>query len=130
MNPEQAALLQKAKSSIQAARLLMREAFYDFAVSRAYYAMFYIAEAILLENALSFSKHSAVIAAFGRHYVKTGRVPSHFHRYLIDAQDSRLIGDYDPTPSLSNQKASQQIEWAEQFLEFSEDFLSANMLDQ
>jgi len=127
MNPEQAALLQKAQSSIQAAKLLMREAFYDFAVSRAYYAMFYVTEAILLENELSFSKHSAVIAAFGQHYVKTGRAPSHFHRYLIDAQDSRLIGDYDPTPSLSNQKASQQIEHAEQFLEFGEEFLSTKV---
>lgn len=130
MNSEQAALLQKARSSIQAAKLLTSEAFHDFAVSRSYYAMFYVAEAILLENGLNFSKHSAVIAAFGQHYVKTGQAPAHFHRYLIDAQDSRLIGDYDPVPSLSSQKASQQIERAQQFLEFGEEFLSKNTLDE
>lgn len=61
MTPEQTALLQKAQSSIDAAKLLVREEFFDFAVSRAYYAMFYIAEAILLEDELNYSKHSAVL---------------------------------------------------------------------
>lgn len=70
MMPEQSALLQKAQSSIDAAKLLVSEEFYDFAVSRAYYAMFYIAEAILLDDELNYSKHSAVIAAFGKHFVK------------------------------------------------------------
>jgi uncharacterized protein (UPF0332 family) len=123
MTPEQSALLQKAQSSIDAAKLLVSEEFYDFAVSRAYYAMFYIAEAILLDDELNYSKHSAVIAAFGKHFVKTNRAPAHFHRYLIDAQDSRLIGDYDPIPTLSKRKASQQIERAEQFLQFGQEFL-------
>jgi uncharacterized protein (UPF0332 family) len=129
MKSEQAALLQKARSSIEAAKLLEGEDFFDFAVSRAYYAMFYVAEAILLEDELNFSKHSAVIAAFGRHFVKTGRSPAHFHRYLIEAQDSRLIGDYDPVPTLSHRKATQQIERAEQFLEFGEEILRTDAPD-
>jgi uncharacterized protein (UPF0332 family) len=129
VKPEQVALLQKAQSSIDAAKLLVNEDFFDFSVSRAYYAMFYVAEALLLEDALNYSKHSAVIAAFGKHFVKTGRAPAHFHRYLIDAQDSRLIGDYDPMPTLSSRKASQQIERAEQFLEFGEEFLRGNTQD-
>ncbi len=48
MKPEQAALLRKAESSLKAARLLASEAYHDFAASRAYYAMFYAAEALLL----------------------------------------------------------------------------------
>ena len=42
MMPEQQALLKKAKNSLAAAHLLLNEGFYDFAVSRIYYAMFYI----------------------------------------------------------------------------------------
>jgi len=61
MTPEQAALLKKAKDSLDAARLLVERSFYDFGVSRTYYAMFYIAEAFLLGEGLSFSKHSAVM---------------------------------------------------------------------
>ena len=87
MTPEQAALLRTAQQSLRAAQLLAGENFPDFAVSRAYYAMFYIAEAILLADSLSFSKHSAVIAGFGQHFVETGRVPTDFHRYLIEGEE-------------------------------------------
>jgi uncharacterized protein (UPF0332 family) len=120
MTPDQAALLQKAQASLQAARLLADQAFYDFAVSRAYYAMFYVAEAFLLGEGLAFSKHSAVIAAFGRRFAKTGRVPQEFHRYLIGGQDSRNVGDYDIRPGLSKDEAAEQIARAEQFLELAE----------
>lgn len=42
--------------------------------------MLYIAEAFLLEKGLTFSKHSAVISAFGKHFAKTGELPKDFHR--------------------------------------------------
>jgi uncharacterized protein (UPF0332 family) len=63
---DQELLLKKAHDSLSAARVLEREAMYDFSASRSYYAMFYAAQALLLAKMLSFSKHSAVIAAFGR----------------------------------------------------------------
>jgi uncharacterized protein (UPF0332 family) len=84
---------EKAGDSLRAARLLAQEGFFDFAVSRAYYTMFYAAEALLLKESLSFSKQSAVIAAFGRHFVKAGHVSPDFHRYLIEGMDSRNVGD-------------------------------------
>ena len=56
MTAEQTALLRKAQASLDAARALHSLRFYDFAASRAYYTMFYIAEAMLLEEGLSFSK--------------------------------------------------------------------------
>jgi len=56
MMPEQAALVRKARDSVRAARLLHNGNLYDFAISRAYYAMFYVAEALLLGEGLAFSK--------------------------------------------------------------------------
>ena len=124
MSAEQKALLQKARDSLQAARLLAGQQFYDFAVSRSYYAMFYLAEAILLEEEVAFSKHSAVIAAFGHRFAKTGRVPSKFHRYLIQAHSSRNVGDYDAMSGLSQSYATMQIARAEEFLELAESLLT------
>ena len=49
MIKEQQFLVQKAQDSLRAAKLLEAEGLADFAVSRAYYAMFYIAEAFLLD---------------------------------------------------------------------------------
>jgi uncharacterized protein (UPF0332 family) len=120
VSPEQEALLKKAKASLEGARLLSSQRFYDFAVSRAYYAMFYVAEAFLLGEGLAFSKHSAVIAAFGQRFAKTARVPQEFHRYLIEGEASRNVGDYDTGPGLSEKDATEQIRRAEEFLNLAE----------
>ena len=46
MTPPQEGLLRKAARRIRSARVLVAEGDYDSAVSRAYYAMFYVAEAL------------------------------------------------------------------------------------
>ena len=47
---------------------MAREFLYDIAVSRAYYAMFYCAEALLDADGLAFSSHAAVVSGFGLHF--------------------------------------------------------------
>jgi uncharacterized protein (UPF0332 family) len=64
-------LLDKAIDVIEAAELLVDREKPGIAVGRAYYAMFYIAEALLNEKGLKFNKHSAVHAAFGEQFAKT-----------------------------------------------------------
>jgi uncharacterized protein (UPF0332 family) len=131
VKPEQAALLRKARQSLRGARVLAyQELLYDFAVSRAYYVMFYAAEAFLLEDGLAFSKHSAVIAAFGERFAKTGRVPAEFHRYLLDGEDRRNSGDYGLGPGLSRADADEQIARAERFIDLVERLLSPNPPDE
>ncbi|MCU0541985.1 MAG: HEPN domain-containing protein [Oscillatoriaceae cyanobacterium Prado104] len=90
MTPEQQRLLDKANRSLQAARELNNTGFPEFAISRAYYSMFYVATAFLETERLSYSRHSAVIAAFGERFARTNRVPVELHRYLIDAERTRL----------------------------------------
>ncbi len=87
MMPEQGTLLEDACDNIRAARLLADQGLYGIAVSRAYYAMFYVAQAFLLGDGMAFSKHSGVIAAFGQYFANVGRLPKSFHRILIDAAD-------------------------------------------
>lgn len=81
--------------------------------------MLYLAQAFLLDRELSFSKHSAVIAAFGKEFVKTGVLPTEFHRYLIDAQEMRLIADYQGT-QLDEKDAAMQIVRAGEFLQLAQ----------
>lgn len=70
MTPQQQALIQKATRSIQSATLQNETGFPEFAASRAYYAMFYIASAFLEGEKLAFSSHAAVIATFGQHIIQ------------------------------------------------------------
>jgi uncharacterized protein (UPF0332 family) len=123
LKPEQTALLRKAGESLRAAQLLATNELLDFAASRAYYTMFYVAEAFLLNEGLTFSSHAAVISAFGRDFARTGRVPVEFHRYLIDAQDLRNQGDYDIDSAITESEANELIGHAQQFLELAERLL-------
>ena len=75
MTDDQRELLEQARDSVSAARLLLEGGYPGFAASRAYYAMFYIAEAFLESEGRSFSRHAAVIAAFGQYFAHTGKVP-------------------------------------------------------
>jgi uncharacterized protein (UPF0332 family) len=97
----------------------------EVAVSRAYYAMFYCASALLRGEGLSFSKHSAVIAAFGRHFVRTGRVPAELHHELVQAEKARLVADYMAGRSVPGQEADEQIKRAQRFLAVAEELVGA-----
>ena len=86
--------LAKTERAIKAASDLLNAGDTEFAVGRAYYAMFYTAEALLNEKGFRFRKHGAVHGAFARHFIKTGELEAKYHRWLIDAFDQRIAGDY------------------------------------
>lgn len=117
MTEESKALLDKARRAVLSAKTLLREGDPDFAVARAYYAMFYAAEALLSDKGLQFQKHGGVHAAFGEHFVKTGLLDQKFHRWLLDAFDQRIIGDYTVAHTLTNEDAVGVIAHAEEFLQ-------------
>jgi uncharacterized protein (UPF0332 family) len=116
MTEDQEELLLKAQQSLAAAQLLLGNDYTDFAASRAYYAMFYAAEALLEGDGLSFSSHSGVISAFGREFARTKRVPAKFHRYLIEAQNLRTTGDYGQFNAVDQAQAANIVEQSEEFL--------------
>lgn len=109
-------LLKKAKESLQVADDLYKSQHYDFSASRSYYAMFYSTQAALLIKNLSFSKHKAVVSAFGKEFIKTGLFPKELHRYLRDAFKFRQLGDYGAPGSVSGSKAYELIKQAEEFV--------------
>ncbi|OQY33140.1 MAG: hypothetical protein B6I38_03815 [Anaerolineaceae bacterium 4572_5.1] len=116
-------ILSKATDSLEAAKLLAEQGYYDFSASRAYYVMFYAAEALLLARGLSFSSHAATIANYGKEYSKTGDMDRKFHKYLIAVQDLRSQGDYSYGPGVSASHAKEALSWAAEFLEAATAYL-------
>ena len=119
MTSAQLNLLAKARQSLSAAKLMLDGEYPGYAASRAYYTMFYIAEAFLEDKGLSFSK-SGVISAFDRKFARTGRVPVKFHQYLIRAQELRNAGDYGELDAVTSDQAAESIAQAEEFLELAQ----------
>jgi len=116
-------LLKKAKESLKAAEMLFKDGFFDFSAGRSYYAMFYTDEAALLSKNLSFSKHSAVIAAFGKEFIKTKIFPQKVRDSLVSGFDLRQLGDYGSPGSVSKEKAQTLIEQGNEFIEIVEKYL-------
>lgn len=113
---EIAANLERAEASIQAARTLVDGGYYDFVASRAYYAAFYAATALLLREELAFRKHSGVIAAIHRDFIRTGQLDKRYGRDLNWLFELRGIGDYGAIVHVSRQDAEKAIRAAEEFL--------------
>ena len=121
MTERQINLLRKARRKLAASRALLAQGFAEDAVSRAYYTMFYLAEAFLDGEGLAFTSH----AAFGRIFAKSGRIPAEFHRYLMEASEERLGGDYEEVYILSEEEASKHLDRAQGFLRLAEERMSA-----
>ncbi len=117
-------LIQKAGDNIEAAEMRPHQGYYDISASRAYYAMFYLAEALLFSKGLSFSSHSAVIAAYGREFAKTNLLPPEHHRSLMDGFETRQIGDYSLEISVSEEKAQRILKEAKEFFVAAKEYLA------
>jgi uncharacterized protein (UPF0332 family) len=88
------ALLARSGTELEAARVLASAGFADQAVSRAYYGAFYAAEAALLAVDETRSKHSGVIAAFGRVVVREGGFDAGLGGELRRLFELRNAADY------------------------------------
>jgi uncharacterized protein (UPF0332 family) len=108
--------LERAEQSIQAAKDLATKGYYDFAASRAYYAAFYGATALLLKEGVNFSKHSGVIALIHQRFVKTEKLSKEQGKDLNWLFEIRSIGDYGGIVHVSCAQAEQAIQAAESFL--------------
>ncbi len=102
-------LVEKAERSLKAAQRNFEEGDYDFCASRAYYAMFYVVEGVLLAKGLTFSKHSGVIAGFWEHFVKTGVFPQELHQLFHAGFTDRNVGDYDYLVDFPREEAERML---------------------
>ena len=117
-------LISKALDAIEAAEALLNADKAEFAAGRAYYAMFYIAEALLYnEFDLKFSQHGQVIAAYGKNFAKTKALDPKFHRWLRDGFDKRITGDYGVDTGIENDIVATMINQAREFLLAAQNYL-------
>lgn len=124
MNEEVRRLILKARRSLKTAQRNFQEGDYDFSASRAYYAMFYMAEGVLLAKGLSYSKHSGVISGFWEHFVKTGIFPQELHQVLHAGFTTRNIGDYDYRIDFPRDEAERMLAQADRFLQAIQTYLA------
>lgn len=108
--------LESAKEKLKAAVDLLKNGDYKDSVSRAYYAIFTAARALLATKQLDSSKHSGVIALFNQHFVKTGIVDKVASKIIEKAKLYREQADYGDFFVVSEDEAKTQIRSAMDFI--------------
>jgi uncharacterized protein (UPF0332 family) len=107
--------LERADTNLQVARELLEKEYYDVSASRAYYAAFYAASALLLNEEMDTSKHSGVIALIHQHFVKNGKLNKEQGKNLNWLFELRSVGDYGVSLHVNEQDAQRAVDIAEDF---------------
>jgi uncharacterized protein (UPF0332 family) len=108
--------LEQADETLREAEILLSEAALRGAINRAYYAMFYSVLALLAMKRIGTSKHSAIIGAFDREFVKTGVFARELSRSLHLAFDRRQTHDYGEMIQMDLQTAEETLAGAKVFV--------------
>lgn len=125
MTEAQHELVQRANKRLEAARYLLEGGFLDDAVSRAYYAMAFMAEAALLEHEITPKTHKGLQTQFGKQFVTTDIFPAEMGRNLRRTFDLRQMADYTGT-DLTEDTVRSVIEKSETFVRAVETHLEAS----
>jgi uncharacterized protein (UPF0332 family) len=94
LTPEVEAYLAKARHALGVAGKLQLGGDFSDAAGKAYYAMFYAAQALLKAHGIEVVKHSAVASMLGHRFAKTGRLDAKFHRMFLNARRVRETADW------------------------------------
>jgi len=112
-----------ARRALRTAALAFGDGDWVGVINRAYYAIFYAANAMLELEGLERSKHSGVLSLFRQKYVKTGLIEAEFSTIYGKAYESRNEGDYERTSFPTEADASRSVEGAQRFVERMDQFL-------
>ena len=86
--------LQRARESLEDARVLANAGRWNPCVNRLYYACFYAVSALLTQEGLSSSRHTGVRSLFNQHFVRTGKIGKGVAQIFNDLFERRQEGDY------------------------------------
>ena len=115
--------IQKAENKAEVAVKLFKSGDYEDAVSRAYYAVFHAAQALLLTEGHTADTHKGVVTLFGLFFVKTGKFAKHIGKYLATLKDDRESVDYEIFSYIDEDSAQTAIAEAQEFLSHAKQYL-------
>jgi uncharacterized protein (UPF0332 family) len=110
--------------ALQAAQALLQLGFHNDAVSRAYFAAFHYARALLLLEGLEPKTHRGVVSLLMDRYERSGRLEPGAVSTLARLQTFRGLADYDASERIAKQRAEAEVAAARAFVEKARPFLS------
>jgi uncharacterized protein (UPF0332 family) len=108
--------LERARAALVSARILVGAGQFADAISRAYYAMFHAACALLASIGRTVRTHDGLRALIAEHFIRPGRLAHEHGRALSRMAGDRGEADYNVAAVFSEADVREDIALAEKFL--------------
>lgn len=118
--------IDRADRYLKTADLLLDDGDYASSISRAYYAMFYVARALLKQEGSTPDTHSGLRNQFGLHLVKEGPLSDRFAQMLNDAEEMRALAEYAEGFVVNEDDAIATLQDAKEFVEWGSKLLRSS----
>lgn len=106
----------RGAEALAAARILLAGGFFNDAVSRAYYAAFHWARALLVCRGIEPRTHRGVSQMLGLHFLKTGILSEKAGSDFAHLQTYRELSDYNSSARFTKKQAMQEVARARRFI--------------
>jgi uncharacterized protein (UPF0332 family) len=122
--------LNRARVTLEEARMMVANGFEYGGANRLYYACFYAVSALLHAQGLSAARHAGVRALFGQHVIRTGRLPKEFGDLYNDLYEARQEYDYDDFVEAVPSDNGQHLLDAARFIEAIDALISTILAEE
>ena len=106
-----------AHRTLDEARLMLDNGYWNGAVNRMYYASFYAVTALLIQHEIKAQTHSGVRQMLSLYFVKTGKLSTSSMRFYSDLFAARQDGDYDDFVYFDEEVTKQMYSMTVEFIE-------------
>lgn len=120
-------LVAKSREELKTAEMLLENNYYSATISRAYYSLYHIVQALLETKSINVKSHKGLIQQFGQHFIKTGEMSPEFSKILITTFDLRQLSDYDETTIITYSQAKLTVDNTRNFITFAESLLTEQL---
>ncbi len=117
--------LDKARATFAEVAVHMENRFYRTAANRLYYACYYAATALLINDGYETHTHAGVKTLLGLYYISKGRIDKSFGKKYGLLFDLRQTGDYEDCFDVDEEDVQQFIAPVEAFITLVGEMTSA-----
>ncbi len=126
MNDDVAASMHRADEALRAATILVEEKLYADAISRAYYAAFSAAVALLASVGITAKTHDGAHTLLSKHFIRTGILRPETAQILSRIGADRETADYSHVAVFTEEMARKDLADATAFITAARAALDAN----
>ncbi len=116
MDDKVVSLMKKAQKYLRSAAVLLELEDFDSCASRAYFAMFFSAQALLLKETKRFSTNQGIRTSFVQTFVDSGRLPRRAATALNHGSQLQEVADYGYAFAVGEEQAEELLQEAEAFV--------------